>query len=270
MKRLFVLILAALPLVCGAQDAPKVAFGGGEELYYTVSYRAKLIPNISVMRINLRTVDEDVAGRPHYHIVGNGKTSNFVKGFFNINDTYHSWLDAATMKPTRMTSDIQEDDYRFKATYTYDWNTMTVNTVRRNAKWDADKYVTFPLTGESGDAMSLFFSMRQIDVSKLTQGASYRLDLVLHESTKPIFYRFMGREQIKVRKAGSFNALKFTCTMATSDDTTYEEGMEFTMWISDDENKIPLMIDSPIRVGSVRVTLADGWKVMHPLTSLIK
>ncbi len=259
-----------LPLASGAQNPSTVAFGNGEELSYTVAYRAKLIPNISVMRVTLRTLDEDVAGKPHYHIVGNGKTTNFVKGFFKVNDTYHSWLNAATMMPTRMTSDIQEDDYRFKATYTYDWNTLTVNTMRRNEKWEADKYASFPLTPESGDALSLFYRLRQIDVSKLVQGKAYRLDLVLNEKTKPIFYKFVGREDVKVRKNGTFKALKFTCTLATSDDTTYEDGMEFTVWISDDENKIPLMIDSPIRVGSVRVTLNDGAKVLHPLTSQIK
>ncbi len=270
MKRLLILIIMTFPLAVTAQNAAQAAFGNGEELSYAVSYRAKLIPSINVMRVTLRTVSEDIGGKPHYHIVGNGKTTNFVKGFFSINDTYHSWLDSATMLPTRMTNDILEDDYRSKATYTYDWNTKTVNTVRRKDKWNADRYASFPLTPDSGDALALFYRLRQIDVGKLTPGKAYRLDLVLNESIKPIFYKFVGREEIKVRKIGNFRALKFTCTMATSDGSTYEEGMEFTVWISDDMNKIPLMIDSPIRVGSVRVTLTDGWKVMHPLTSQIK
>ncbi len=262
--------MAAVPLLAAAQSKAANAFGDGESLTYTVSYRAKLIPNITVMRVTLRTVSEEVAGKPHYHIVGNGKTTNFVKGFFKVNDTYHSWLNAATMMPTRMTSDIQEDDYRFRATYNYDWNTMKVNTVRRNEKWDADKYATFSLTPDSGDALSLFYRLRQIDPNKLVQGKAYRLDLVLSETSKPIFYKFIGREEVKVRKVGTFNALKFSCTLATSDGSSYEDGMEFTVWISDDENKIPLVIDSPIKVGSVRVTLADGWTAMHPVTSQIK
>lgn len=270
MKRLFVLILTALPFMAGAQTSLPHAFGNGESLPYAVSYRAKLIPNINVMRVTLRTVTEDIGGQPHYHIVGNGKTGGVVKGFFSVNDTYHSWLNASTMLPTRMTSDIQEDDYRFKATYTYDWNTMTVSTVRRNAKWDADKFASFALTANSGDALALFYRLRQIDTDQLVVGKAYPLDLVLNESSKPIHFKFMGREEVKVRKIGTFRALKFTCTMATSDGTTYEDGMTMTAWISDDENKIPLLIDSPIRVGSVRVTLTDGWNVMHPLNSKIK
>ncbi len=270
MKRLFVLIMAVLPLAAGAQTTPAAAFGDGESLSYAVSYRAKLIPNINIMRVTLRTLGEDVGGKPHYHIVGNGKTTSVANGIFSVNDTYHSWLDAATFLPTRMTSDIVEDNYRAKATYSYDWNTMTVNTVRRRDKWDADRYASFALTPDSGDALSLFYRLRQIYPAQLTKGQAYRLDLVLNETSKPIFYKFVGREEVKVRKIGTFKALKFTCTMATSDGSTYEEGMEFTVWISDDGNKIPLVIDSPIRVGSVRVTLAEGWKVTHPLSSQIK
>lgn len=270
MKKLFATILAALTTGAFAQNAPTHAFGDGEQLSYSVSYRAKLIPNINVMRVTLRTVAEDFSGLPHYHVVGNGRTTNFVKGFFDINDTYHSWLDAATTLPSRMTSDVQEDSYRFKATFNYDWDSMTVNTVRRNARWDADKFESLPLQMNSGDALSLFYRLRQTDADALVKGAAYPLDLVLSETTKPIYYTFHGRENVKVRKVGTFRALKFTCTMATSDGSTYEDGMELTVWISDDLNKIPLVIDTPIKVGSVRVTLTDGWKVLHPLTSFVK
>lgn len=264
MKRILILItLTAAATFTGRAQAP---YGDGESLSYTVSYSGV----INVMKVNLRTVTEDIGGKPHYHIVGNGKTTNFIKGlFFDLNDTYHSWLDAGTLMPTRMTSDIQEDKYRFKATYNYDWNSMQVNTVTRNAKWDADKYKTMTLKDNSGDALSLLYRLRGIDVEKLEVGKRYPLDLVLDDATKTIYYTYLGREELKVKKAGTFKAIKIKCTMATSDGTTYEDGMELTAWVSDDGNRIPLYIESPIKVGSVRVSIS-AWKVNHPLTSKIK
>lgn len=249
MKKLFVLIIVTLASGAFAQNTPVHAFGDGESLSYSVSYRAALIPSINVMYVTLHTIAEDLSGIPHYHVVGNGRTTSFAKGFFDINDTYHSWLDAATMRPSRMTSDVQEDNYRFKSTFNYDWQSMVVNTVRRNARWDADKFEFMSLNENSGDALSLFYRLRQTDVKRLVKGETYPLDLVLSETTKPIYYTFLGRENVKVRKLGTFRALKFTCTMATSDGSTYEEGMVFTVWISDDLNKIPLVIDTPIKVG---------------------
>ena len=250
-----------------AQQAP---FGQGEELLYNVSYRAALIPPINIMRVSIRTFDETLGGMRQFHIVGNGRTTGGVKGIFELNDTYHAWLDGTTLLPSRTTSDIREDSYRLSTTYTYDWNTMTVSNVRRNPRWEADRRATIPLKKNSGDALSLLYRLRAIDPGSLTPGGANELELVLSEDSKPIVFRFIGREEVKIRKIGKFRALKFTCTMATSDGSTYEEGMTFTAWISDDANKIPLMVESPIRIGRVSVTLADGFRTLHPLTSLVK
>lgn len=266
------LCLLAVSFSAGASGSSKAvpaeakhAFGGGERLSYTVSWGA-----ISVLRVSLSTTDENLGGRPHYHVVGNGTTGGMVKAFFSLNDTYHAWLDASTLLPSRMTSNQQEENYRHRATYNYDWNSMTVSTVRRNANWDADRRETFAITPDSGDAVSLFFRLRQTDPATLTPGRAYQLDLVLEESTKPIFYKFHGRERVSVRRIGTFNALKFSCTMATADGSDYGDGMTLTIWISDDGNKIPLLMEAPTRIGKIRVTLGGGYKVLHPLTSLVK
>ena len=249
----------------------EVPFGAGEELIYNVSYRAALIPSINMMRISMRTLDDNSGGVRQFHIVGNGRTTGAAKGIFELNDTYHAWLDARTLLPNRTTSDIYENDYRFSATYTYDWEAMTVSNVRRNPRWAADRYATFALPDKnSGDALSLLYRLRTIDTGSLVPGAANPLSLVLAEDAKTIVFRFVGREEIKIRKIGTFRALRFTCTMATSDGSTYEEGMSFTAWVSDDANKIPLLIESPIRVGRVSVTLADGYRTIHPLTSFVK
>jgi hypothetical protein len=264
MKKILTLIFVTMVL-----SAVAGSFGDGEQLTYNVSYRAALVPNINVMKVTLRTVSEDIGGVPQFHIVGNGITGGFVKGFFDLNDTYHAWLDARTLLPTRMTSDIQEDSYRFRATYSYNWQAMSVSTVTRNAKWEADKFHTMPLTKNSGDALSLLYRLRDIDIDTLTEGTRYPLELVLDNTVKTIYYTYLGREEVKIRKVGTFRAIKIRCTMATSDGATYEDGMELTAWVSDDGNRIPLLIDTPIRVGSVRVTIAN-WHVLSPLTSKIK
>ncbi len=249
-------------------DAP---FGEGEELVYHVSYRAALIPPINMMRISIRTFDEQFGGRPHFHVVGNGRTTGAAKGVFELNDTYHSWLDAETLLPSRSTSDIRESNYRFNATYTYDWDAMSVSNVLHNQRWDAPRSATFELPSRlCGDALSLLYGLRALDVSRLVAGQSHRLDLVLDKDAKPITLRFLGRETVKVRRLGTFRALKFTCTMATSDGSTYQEGMTLTAWISDDENHIPLMLESPVRIGRVSVTLDAETRTLRPLSSEVK
>lgn len=245
-----------------------VPFGDGESISYNVSYRAKLIPPVNLLRVTLRTLAEQFGGRPHYHIIGNGRTVNGVSGLFSLNDTYHAWLDGGTLRPSRLTADIRENNYNYRATYNYNWDSMVTTNVFRRDTWDADRRETVPLKDNSGDALSLLYRLRGIDVSKLVPGQAYPLDLVLDKTSRTIEYCFLGREDIKIKKVGKFRAIKITCTMATSDGSTYEEGMTLTAWVSDDENRVPLLIECPIRIGRVTVTLAEGYKVVHPMTSL--
>jgi hypothetical protein len=275
-NRLLLCIAAAvLPFGAQAQDSgpnPTPApFGAGEELLYNVSYRAALIPPINMMRVSMRTFDEYSGGVQQFHIVGNGRTTGATKGIFELNDTYHAWLDERTLLPLRTTSDISENNYRLLETYTYDWDAMTVSNVRRNPRWEAPRYATFTLPDrDCGDALSLLYRMRAIDTSGFEPGDTRTLSLVLTENAKPITLRFIGREEVKIRRVGTFRALRFTCTMVTSDGSTYEDGMTLTAWVSDDANRIPLMIESPVRVGRVSVTIAEGFRTIYPLASFVK
>ncbi|MFQ9504899.1 MAG: DUF3108 domain-containing protein [Alistipes indistinctus] len=72
------------------------------------------------------------------------------------------------------------------------------------------------------------------------------------------------------RAWASSGTLKFVCELATSSGESFKDGSEFYLWISDDLNKIPLYLESPIRIGSVRVRLLDASNLKYPLTSKIK
>ena len=96
------------------------------------------------------------------------------------------------------------------------------------------------------------------------------MNLVLEDTIRPIRYRFLGREVKNIRGTGKFRTLKFVCELATSSGESFKDGSEFYLWISDDLNKIPLYLESPIRIGSVRVRLLDASNLKYPLTSKIK
>ncbi|MDE7005558.1 MAG: DUF3108 domain-containing protein, partial [Alistipes sp.] len=51
---------------------------------------------------------------------------------------------------------------------------------------------------------------------------------------------------------------------------SFTDGTVFTIWISDDENKIPLYIESPVRVGSINAYISGYKNLKYPLESLIK
>ena len=96
------------------------------------------------------------------------------------------------------------------------------------------------------------------------------LEMVLEDTVRYLSFRYDGREVKKVKGLGKFNTIKFRCKIATSDGFSFTDGTEFMVWISDDRNKIPLYIESPIKVGSVCAYLSSYEGLRYPLDCFIK
>lgn len=262
---LFGLIFATLPL----NNASAQLFYEGEVLYYRAAYRAKLVPNTEVGEVTVSTKCDTLNGKEVFRVIGNGRTLPFFRWFFNMNDTYNIWVDKETKRTQRFESDIREDKYTFRSNYRYVWDSMRVHTwsQRRN---NTPRTKTMTLTKESMDAVSLYFNLRSVDLESFRAGEHHRLDMVLEDTIRSLRYRFIKRDTIKVPRVGRFATMKFACTIGSSEEFSFTDGTEFFIWITEDENKIPVMLSSPVRVGEVRAYLRSTQGLKYPLSSLIE
>ena len=145
-----------------------------------------------------------------------------------------------------------------------------VNNTFRNHKNPDSNHKRLDLSDGSYDALASFFNLRCADLTGIERSGSSLMNLVLEDTIRPIRYRFLGREVKNIRGTGKFRTLKFRCELATSTGESFEDGSEFTIWISDDRNRIPLYVESPIRVGSIRARLISWKNLKSPLDSKIK
>ena len=237
----------------------------GEELHYRVSYRAKLFPNTEVATVDVTTHSTtDADGRTLYKVVGYGRTMPAFRWFFNVEDTYTVWVDPSTLQSVRFESDIREGKYTFRSRYDYDREHNKVHTWWQSRRKEPQTK-TMSVTDNGMDAVSLYFNLRSIDTDVLQEGESRSLEMVLEDTVRTLDFRFLGREVKKIPKQGSFRTLKFGCQIGTSDGFSFTDGTEFTVWISDDRNKIPLYIESPIRVGSIQGYISSFSGLKYPL-----
>jgi hypothetical protein len=126
------------------------------------------------------------------------------------------------------------------------------------------------LTPESMDAVSLYFNLRSVDLASFREGEPLKLDMVLEDTVRHLRYRYVQREKLKVPKLGHFDTMKFACTIGSSEEFSFTDGTEFFIWITNDDNKIPVMLASPVRVGEVRAYLRSVDGLKYPLSSKIK
>ena len=126
------------------------------------------------------------------------------------------------------------------------------------------------LTAESMDPISLFFNLRSAEAEDFTVGEPGTLQMVLQDTIKLIRYRYLGRENKKIRNMGRFRTLKFECQLGTTEGYSFTDGTIFTLWVSDDRNKIPLYIESPVKIGSIQAYISGYKGLKYPLDSRIK
>ncbi|MFI3295463.1 MAG: DUF3108 domain-containing protein, partial [Rikenellaceae bacterium] len=235
-------------------EAQHEAFGSGEMLHYAVKYSAAIF-TASVADAIINTTSSNVNSTPCYKVEAVGKTKAFYSMFFKLEDTYTTWIEKNTLRPIRATSDLKEGGYRYKNRFDFDWDKAKVYTSGENLVHNTKQTKEMDLEPCSYDAIALFYNMRQINTDRLVVGEPINLSLVLEDTVRTVTMKFEGREVFRLGGVGRFNTMKFSCLFVTSTDQSFKDGDEFFVWISDDKNRIPIYIESPIRVGKIKVEL---------------
>ena len=84
---------------------------------------------------------------------------------------------------------------------------------------------------------------------------------IVDEEIYDLRVKFLGKEKIKI-SAGEFNALKFCPIVQQGRIFKAEE--DLTVWISDDYNKIPLLVKANILFGALRMEMIKMEGELNP------
>jgi hypothetical protein len=239
----------------GFCDIRNTTFKAGESLTFKVFYTVagvyvgagEAVFNTSLERFN---------NVPVYHVVGEGKTFSFYDNFFKVRDKYETYIDTATLQPYKFIRNVYEGGYK-------KFENVTFNKVTNTAVTNDG---VFKVTSCVQDVLSSIYYARNIDFDKYKPGDKIPFTLFLDKQLFAMYVRYLGKETIKT-KYGKFKSIKFKPLLIKG--TIFEGGEKMTVWISDDKNKIPVRIESPISVGSIKVDMMTYKNLRYPLTSLI-
>ncbi|WP_233589143.1 DUF3108 domain-containing protein [Gynurincola endophyticus] len=237
---------------CGLTNT---SFKAGEQITLKVFY-AVAGAHIGAGEATFTTTLTQFQNKPVYHIVGEGKTYSFYDNFFKVRDKYETFIDTATLQPYRFIRNVNEGGYKKYENVTFN---KTANTAVTNKG-------VYKVPGCVQDVLSAVFYARNIDFNKYKAGDQIRFSMFLDDEVYEMYIRYLGKEKVKT-KYGKFNAIKFKPLLISG--TIFEGGEKMTVWVSDDGNRVPLRIESPITVGSVKVDMISYRNLRYPLSSLI-
>tara|TARA_R110001583_G_scaffold27778_1_gene98990 strand:- start:25067 stop:25867 length:801 start_codon:yes stop_codon:yes gene_type:complete len=228
-------------------------FQKGEWLKFRMNYSNFLNAGYSTIEVNeIKNNTKDA-----FHIIGKGKSTGLISLFFKVKDNYQTFIDKETLRPYRFIRKINEGGYTKNKEVFFDYKTNEATV--KDYKHNTEK--KHSINNNIQDILSSLYYLRNQNLNNLKIGEEIELQLFFDEEITNFKLHFLGKEIIRT-KFGKIKTLKFRPLVQAG--RVFKEQESLSIWITDDENKIPIRIKASLAVGSLRADL-DGFKgLAHP------
>jgi hypothetical protein len=250
-------ILASLILLWSLSTSnaqSESSFQAGEWLKFKLNYSGWVKAGNATLEVKEATFKN----RSVCHVVGKGWTTGAIKWFFKVNDRYESYFDKATGRPYKFIRNINEGGHVKNRVIEFDYekNLAFVNDLRHKTK------KTVSITSDIQDMVSAYYYLRDhYDTETIKVGHTVKLNMFFDNEIFGFKLKFLGRETINT-KFGNINCLKFRPYVMAG--RVFHEEESVTLWVSADNNKIPIKIKADLRVGSLRSDLVAFKGLKYP------
>ena len=230
------------------KTSTNLAFKAGEWLKFRIHYG---IFNASYATIELREAEWN--GRPAFYAKGIGRTTGLARLFFKVDDYYSSYFTKDDNRPLHFIRNINEGGYKKHLKIDFD-HLKKQATVIDIKKEKTGIYNTDP---DIQDLISFVYYLRkQLDVNAIKKDEFVVVNLFFDSENYAFKFKFVGIETIKT-KFGKVKTLKFRPYVQSG--RVFRSSESITLWVSSDDNKIPLRLQADLSVGSIVADL-DAFK----------
>ncbi len=265
--RLMLLLAAVLPLLAftpmGQGDLPAPpdwrklntqAFQPGEKLVYRVSYGPFTAGTATFYSdpewVNYR-------GRPCYRLHGIVKSAPSFEWFYKLHNEFHTYVDREAIVPHHYTRSNREGDYRFDDAVYFDHSRQQVKGVRGE----------FTMPAYTQDMISAFYYARCLPLRDAPVGYVHQIPVFIDDDVYNLGLKILGRETLKTQ-FGRMRTIKISPMVVAG--RVFKDDTQMVIWVSDDENMIPVYCESPVIVGSIKCELVEHKGLRNPMNAVVK
>lgn len=247
------LLLGAFP--ASGQDTPlvtvenpqphAVTFGPGEKMVFSIGYGVVNAGEGTLEIVGIK----DYQGHPCYHIQSKTNSNRFFSSVYKVRDKIISYIDTEGLFSRYFYKRLREGDYKKTVEVSFDHEAQL-------ARYEGGKNI--PVPARVQDVLSAFYFVRTLDlkvgevyhVPAHSSGKSYDLRVIVH-----------GKERVEV-EAGTWDC--FVVEPVIEGEGLFKHEGKLTLYITDDEYHVPVLIKAKVPVGSIDVSLKE-FRAGHPL-----
>ncbi|TSJ42848.1 DUF3108 domain-containing protein [Mucilaginibacter corticis] len=233
------------------KDVNEPVFKTGEQLSYKFKYGF-----FTGAEGNLRVEDGDkIDGHPTYHIIADGKTAGTFDVFYKVRNRYESYVDRTTLLPYLYTENRREGSWKHTDKVQFDHETGKITAAKGG----------YQSKGKVFDFVSAYYFARGLDISKIKVGDKFEIPYFLDDGIYTLSITYVGKEVVN-SVIGKFNCLKFNPTIIAG--RIFKKDSKLYLWITDDNNRIPVKANVGLIVGSVTMELTAAKGLKYPLNPI--
>lgn len=239
-------------------------FQANEQLTYKIYYNWGFIW-IPAGEVVFDIQDFDDA---HYAVHVTGRNYRSYERIFRVRDDYYSKIGKSDLLPVSFLRDVLEGNYMRYDSIQFDQINKNIVSFWGDAREDVQRF-DFEVEGCMQDMVSVMYFVRNIDFAQLPVGSYTPVDVFFDKEVFNLGVEFAGVEKKKkIKGMGKCNTLKIVPDMV--EGHVFEKNSKMEIWLSNDQNRIPLLIQSPLIVGSVKAVLIEVKGLKFELTSVKK
>jgi hypothetical protein len=242
-------------------SAQKFRYPNGETATYDISYNWGFIW-VTAGWVTFTSKDTTYAGIPSYHFSGIGQTYPKYSWIYKVDDYYQSYVRRSDLAPLYFERNVSEGSTRIYERYIYDYKKNVVR-IKRQYQKDPLLYDTINLQKPVNDIMTMLYASRQLEYNNLKINDTIPISFILDGAVHKSYIRYLGKENKKVDGIGTVRCVKFKPLLV--EGTIFNGGEDMTVWISDDEQKVPIHVETPILVGWIKAIIRDYQGLAKPL-----
>ncbi len=232
---------------------PHHAFKRGERLEYEVSY-GWLDAGEAI--IEVKEDRRKIGERSVMYVVATGRSKGTFDWFFKVRDRYETYMDEEGVFPWIFVRDIHEGGFELEQYYTFDH-------LGKKVKTDKGKEFEVPLGVQ--DMISSFYRARALDMRNVKPGDIFEMQAFVDNEVWPLKIKFLRFESIEIDK-GEFDCMVFVPVVQKG--RIFKEEEDMMVWVTNDDNKIPVMAKASVLVGSIKMELVDYEGLANPIAKL--
>ncbi|WP_430813354.1 DUF3108 domain-containing protein [Carboxylicivirga sp. RSCT41] len=266
-KLLSAVLFTTLSLHINAQcDDINTSFKSGEVVNYHAYYNWGFIW-LNAGQVSFTVEDFKVNDVPAYHLKAHGATYSSYDILFKVRDTFETIVDTLHLEPYEFKRITNEGSYHASYLYQFDRDKRQINASIKKEK-EARRDTILQWKDCSFDLLTMVYKARNIDYTQYQVNEKIPISMVVDGEIHDIYIRYLGKETIKNRDGRKFNCLKFSPLLV--EGTIFKSGEDMTVWVTDDANRIPIIVEAKILIGSVKAVFVDAFNTRYPMSAEIK